>query len=126
MTDQHHDLRLLLDEHFSPAMAAALRDNGIDAVAVLERADLIGRSDSVVLRAAAQEQRVVVTADVTTFGAACQDIEDHVGVVFVPPGTFRWSLSGAPRIVLALGALVQSPPPGLGELPIQWWLRPPD
>ena len=35
-------MKLLLDEMHAPAVAARLRDRGHDAVAVKERADLIG------------------------------------------------------------------------------------
>jgi predicted nuclease of predicted toxin-antitoxin system len=41
--------RLLLDEMFSPTLAAALRDLGHDVIAVAERSDLRSMTDSEIL-----------------------------------------------------------------------------
>jgi hypothetical protein len=43
--NQRPDARLLLDEMFSPAIAAELRELGHDVIAVADRADLRARSD---------------------------------------------------------------------------------
>ena len=50
-------MKLLLDEMHAPSVAALLRDRGHDAVAVKERADLIGLPDDDLLRAGAQARR---------------------------------------------------------------------
>ena len=57
-------MRLLLDEHLSPAVAAGLRDLGHDAIAIAERPDLRGRPDDKIFAAAAAEHRVIVSSDV--------------------------------------------------------------
>ncbi len=41
-------MKLLLDEMWSPAIAAALRERGHDVVAVAERSDLRGKPDDVI------------------------------------------------------------------------------
>ena len=43
-------MKLLLDEMHAPRVAARLRERGHDAVAVKERAELIGMSDEDLLR----------------------------------------------------------------------------
>jgi len=56
-------VRLLLDEHFSPRIARALRHRGYDVAAVSERRDLAGASDPIVLAAATSERCAIVTED---------------------------------------------------------------
>lgn len=72
MTDEPDDVpdRLLLDEMFSPLVAQILTTRGIDCIAV--GADLIlkGQSDQALLQFAADDQRVIVTADIRDFELA--------------------------------------------------------
>lgn len=60
-------MRLLLDEMYAPALAAALRDAGIDAKGVSEDALLWGLPDADVWALAQREGRAVVTEDVADF-----------------------------------------------------------
>jgi hypothetical protein len=60
-------MRLLLDEHFSPAIARQLRGRDHDVVAVVERADLVGLGDEELLRRMAQEERAIMTNNVKDF-----------------------------------------------------------
>lgn len=55
-------MRLLLDENLSPQQAAILRENGHDAVAVLE-VGLSGQPDERIRAYAIQENRVLLTLD---------------------------------------------------------------
>jgi Domain of unknown function (DUF5615) len=55
-------LKLLLDEMFSPLVAAELRARGHDAVAIKERDEWQSLSDPDVAALARTEQRTVVTA----------------------------------------------------------------
>lgn len=79
-------MRLLLDEHYSPRIAQQLRRRGHDVVSVSERADLIGVSDSDLLRLAAAERRAIVTENVADFVELTRQFagreEDHYGVIF--------------------------------------------
>jgi hypothetical protein len=43
--NQRPDVRLLLDEMFSPAIAAELRERGHEVIAVADRPDLPAKSD---------------------------------------------------------------------------------
>ncbi len=55
-------MKLLVDENLSPRVAALLRENGIDAIHVLERG-LGGAPDTAVSALAVSEDRAVVSAD---------------------------------------------------------------
>jgi predicted nuclease of predicted toxin-antitoxin system len=63
-------LRFLLDEHYPGWLAEDLAADGIEAVALTaHRPALRGVDDQRVLQAAVAEHRIVVTEDVSTFGA---------------------------------------------------------
>ena len=54
-------MKALLDEQLSPRIAELLRDRRHDVQAVVDRPDLAGRSDRVILEIAAAEDRAVIT-----------------------------------------------------------------
>lgn len=97
-------MKLLLDEHISPRVADALRENGHDVVAVAEARELRGRSDDEVFTFAAAQKRVVVTHNFADFLAiAAEDGRLHPGLVLVPIGFQR---RGIGAYVTALEALL--------------------
>jgi hypothetical protein len=59
--------RLLLDEMFSPAIAAALRDLDHDVIAVAERTEMRAMSDEEVFTWAASQGRWLLTENVKDF-----------------------------------------------------------
>ena len=59
--------RLVLDEMFSPAIAAALRDLGQDVIAVAERGELRAMSDDDVFAWAISQRRWLLTENVKDF-----------------------------------------------------------
>jgi hypothetical protein len=59
--------RLLLDEMFSPAIAAALRDLGHDVIAVAERGELRAMTDEEVFAWATAQGRWLLTENVKDF-----------------------------------------------------------
>lgn len=59
--------RLVLDEMFSPAIAAALRDLGQDVIAVAERGELRAMSDDDVFAWATSQRRWLLTENVKDF-----------------------------------------------------------
>lgn len=59
--------RLLLDEHYSEQIAAALRERGDDVLAVVAHTDLRGASDDEIYRWAAAAGRRIVTENVKDF-----------------------------------------------------------
>lgn len=116
-------MRLLLDEHYPGWLADQLSADGLDTVAlVAHRPTLRAASDIDVLRAAVEEQRVVVTEDVRTFGLAMQAVPDHVGVIFCHHRRFPRNRQGLGRLRTALLAIEQEPPSGLGRSPVVFWL----
>jgi hypothetical protein len=124
-------VKLLLDEHLSPALAASLRSRGHDAVAVSERGELRTAKDIDVLVAAAGEQRVVVTQDIGDFmrlGARrLPDQRWHRGVVLAAPRTFPTSRDGSGLLIRALDVLLAAHPGDddlVGE--VVWLKRAPD
>jgi predicted nuclease of predicted toxin-antitoxin system len=61
-------LRLLLDEHYTFTIAEELRRRAVDAVAIqMERPELEGQDDALILRTATAERRVVVTNNVRDY-----------------------------------------------------------
>lgn len=60
-------MRALLDEQLSPQIASVLRQRGHDVVAVTDRADLIGRTDRIILEVASAEGRAVITNNIKDF-----------------------------------------------------------
>lgn len=117
------NLHFLLDEHYPGWLAEELTADGIDAGALVShRPGLRGAADDRVLAQAAEESRVVVTEDVSTFSAAMTRVPHHVGVVFCHHARFPRTRPGLERLRRALVALHASPPEGLDESPVVWWL----
>jgi len=113
----------LLDEHYPGRLADDLASAGVDAVALVrDRPELRGADDRVVLEHAVAELRVVVTEDVATFGVAISLVPNHFGVVFCHHSRFPRTRPGLAKLAQALVALAETPPEGLGEHPIVWWL----
>ncbi len=98
-------MRLLLDEHYSPKIAEALRERGHDVVSGEERHDLRGLSDRQLLALATSEGRAILTENVADFmprvheAAAAE--EHHFGVVFTSPRSL-------PRTRAAIGLYVDA------------------
>ncbi len=65
--NQPPDLRLLLDEMFSPAITAELRELGHDVIAIADRPDLCSKSDEEVFAWASAERRWLLTENVKDF-----------------------------------------------------------
>jgi hypothetical protein len=118
-------LKYLLDEHYPGWLADELVSDGIDAVAVIaHRPELRGRLDSEVLQAAAREQRVVVTEDVSTFAAAIAAVPHHCGVIYCHHRRFPRTRPGLALLRRALVDLAVDPPGGLGRAAVVWWADP--
>ena len=109
-------MKLLLDEMHAPTVAALLRDRGHDAVAVKERADLVGMSDEDVLRVATAESRAVVTEDLKHFAVLHQHIlvagQRHSGLILTMPAG-----SLAPRRTMGVCWPMRSPPSSVSTGP---------
>jgi hypothetical protein len=103
-------VKLLLDEHYSPAIARQLGTRGHDVVAVAERADLVSLSDDD-LRRMAQERRAIMTNNVKDFmplaNRAAQGDDDHYGLLFTSDKSMPRRSDAIGRVVDALDAFLQ-------------------
>ena len=81
-------MKALLAEQLSPGIAELLRDRGHDVQAVVDRRDLAGRSDRVILEIAAVEDRTVITNSVKDFRPLAAERlargESHAGLILLP------------------------------------------
>jgi Domain of unknown function (DUF5615) len=107
-------LRLLLDEHYSPKIAAALRERGHGVVSVRERSDLCGLNDRERWRYASAERRALVTENVAHFMPLVHEAasagERHSGVMFTSPRSL-------PRRKQTIGLYVETLAGFLAERP---------
>lgn len=107
-------MKLLLDEMFSPVIAAELRSSGHDVVAIKDQAEWQAKSDPEVVALARAERRAIVTNNVRDYRPlhaelVAGDGEGHAGMVFVP--------ANMPRTKAATGQLVVALEAKLAEYP---------
>lgn len=111
---------------YPPRFAAALRDRGHDAGAVKSRADLLGRSDAVLLALAAREGRALVTENARDFAQLAAVLSErgqaHAGIILVHPRRFPRTADGSTGFGDAVDRLAAAWPDGLRSLVV--WLRP--
>jgi hypothetical protein len=97
-------VRLLLDEHYSPKIAAELRKRRHDVVSATEREDLRGLADRELWNLASAERRAFITENVADFMPLVREAaaggERHFGVVFTSPRSL-------PRSLGTIGAYVK-------------------
>lgn len=107
-------MRLLLDEHFSPAIARQLRAREHDVVAVVERPDLIGLADEELLRRMAQEERTILTNNVKDFvpltGRMAADGDGHFGILLTSDRSSSRHVDAIGRTVAALDEFLRRHP----------------
>ncbi len=122
--------RLLLDEHYSEEIAAALRALGHDVVAVVSEPDLRAASDAAVFRWAAESSRRIVTENIKDFRPLLMRTVAHgdpaaATLLLVPPRRFpRGRGDRSAAIVSALHRwLTRS---DVDERPDEDWLGEPD
>jgi hypothetical protein len=112
--------RLLLDEMFSPAIAAALRGLGDDVIAVAERTELRAMTDEEVLAWAMTQRRWLVTENVKDFRPillrTLQATTTTAGIVYTSSRTFPRSKKNPGPLIEALHAWMLHGPP---ETPVR-------
>ena len=119
-------MRLALDEHLSPTIAASLAEREIDVLAVVEVEELAGSSDIVLLARMARLDRALVTADYEDF-ARLDDLlrrrgERHAGLIYLAPTRFDLRRGRQAQLVDALTHFVTNHPDGIHGL--TYWLEP--
>jgi predicted nuclease of predicted toxin-antitoxin system len=112
-----HSVRLLLDEHISPRVSFALREQQhVDALAVggTEPGNLLGASDQTILEYAAKQKRVVVSYNYADFAVLHKEWVlngiDHSGIVLLARGKIPTGNCSAQIKVLASFASKQMTP----------------
>jgi len=107
-------VKLCLDEHYSPDIAAALREGGHDVASVKERPELISLSDEELLSAMADERRALLTENVQDFAPLVTrrtaEATPHYGVIYTSPRSMPRSKATIGVYVRALGELLQKYP----------------
>ena len=118
---------LALDEMFSPAIAAALRDLGHDVVAVAERADLRSMTDDDLFAWSAANHRWLLTENVKDFRPimlrALQAGGTTTGLLFTSSRAFPRSRKNPGPLIHALHAWLLAGPPA-PPLTEDWLLGP--
>lgn len=110
------DARLLLDEMFSPAVAAELHALGHDVIAVAELPDLRSKSDEEIFAWAGADKRWLLTENVKDFRPimlrALSAGAPGCGLLFTSSRAFPWSRKSPGSLIRALDAwLTAGPPP---------------
>jgi predicted nuclease of predicted toxin-antitoxin system len=118
-------VKALLDEQLSPRIAELLRDRGHDVQAVVDRSDLAGRSDRVILEAAVAEERAVITNNVKDFRPLAAERlargESHAGLILLP--STRTRTRGAVELLVdAIDQILRQHPDGLAAT--ERWIPP--
>jgi hypothetical protein len=107
--------RLLLDEMFAPAIAAALRDLGHDVIAVAERGELRAMIDEEVFAWATAQGRWLLTENVKDFRPilvrALQAGVATAGVLYTSGRAFPRSRKNPDPLIEALDAWLKAGPP---------------
>ena len=120
--------RLLLDEMFSAAIAAALRDMGHDVIAVAERSEMRAMTDEEVFAWAASQGRWLLTENVKDFRPlllrALQADISTAGILYTSNRAFPRSRKNPGPLIQAIHAWLLSGPP---ETPLtEDWLPVPE
>ena len=104
-------MRLLLDEHYSPKIAAELRKRGHEVVSAADRDDLRGLGDRELWNRAAAERRALMTENVADFMPLVRETaaqgERHFGVVFTSPRSLPRSLGTIGGYVKRLDSFIR-------------------
>lgn len=106
-------MRLLLDEHLSPAIAEQLRGRGHDVVAAIE-VGVIAIDDSRVLDWAVSDRRAVVTNNIGDFrqlhAAYLTTSKAHYGLILVPTSRYSFVKTELGPLIMALDAALREHP----------------
>jgi predicted nuclease of predicted toxin-antitoxin system len=108
----------LLDEQLSAQIAELLRKAGYDVEAVLDRNDLIGRSDRVIFETACSEGRAVITNNIKDFRPLAAEFlaqgRIHAGLILLPSARTR-SRDAIAAIVVAIESILRDNVHGLNS-----------
>ena len=119
--------RLVMDEMFSPTIAALLRDQGDDVIAVAERGELRAMNDEEVFAWATSQGRWLLTENVKDFRPvllrALEADTPVTGILFTSSRSFPRSRKNPGPLIQAIHAWMVSGPPQ-PPLTEDWLLSP--
>ena len=126
---QRPDVRLVLDEMFSPAIARELRELGHDVIAVADRPDLRSKSDEEIFAWASAERRWLLTENVKDFRPIMLRVlsagSPGCGLLFTSSRAFPRSRKNPGPLINALHAWLTDGPPA-PPVTESWLLSVPD
>lgn len=118
-------MKVLLDEQLSGQIARLLRERGMDAQAVAERADLPQAPDDEVMETASREDRAIVTNNIKDFRPlAAERIADgrgHPGLILLA-ATHSRSRDAIGALADAIETLMSAHPDGIAGA--EHWISP--
>jgi predicted nuclease of predicted toxin-antitoxin system len=108
-------VRLLLDEMFSPVIAAALRDLGHDVTCIAEQPGLRAMTDEEVFALAAAQGRWLLTENVRDFQPILQQVREAgaptAGLLFTSSRAFPRSRKNPGHLIQAVDGWLRAGPP---------------
>ncbi len=117
-------MALVLDEMFSPAIAAELRSRGFDVLSVADDPQLRSMSDPELYKWATERFRCIVTENVKDFRRLARQETSGPGLLFTSTRTFPRSRRYVGLLIGALDAWLRGSDAGL-RLSEDWLRRPP-
>ena len=117
-------MKLLLDEHLSLVIANELNHLGYDVVCVARLPEIRGLDDPGVLRHAAVQGRILVSADRSTMPTAVETLrtegDTHAGVVLIARERFTLSKGNPGPLIAALAHLIDTHDPDQLDNRVTW------
>lgn len=122
-------MRLCLDQHYAPQIAAALRERGYDVTAAEAEEELRGLSDEDLLAACIRGRRALVSENAADFVPLVHRLaergEEHFGLVLSSPASLPRRAATIGLFVQALDRLMQGHADEGALRSRVHWLRPP-
>jgi hypothetical protein len=111
VTEEGEPEPLLLDEMLPPALAAVLREESFDVIAVAGHPTLAGSADELVARWAAEADRRLVTENVRDFASLAGRGDPRLRVLFTSSRRFPRSRANPGPLTDALRRWLKDPSP---------------
>lgn len=118
-------MKALLDEQLSPQIAALLREDDFDVIAVAERDDLVARGDRIIFEFANAENRAVITNNIKDFRPLAAEWlaqgRVHAGLILLPSSRTR-TRAVVPALAAAIEGILRANPDGIAGREL--WIGP--
>lgn len=122
-------MRLCLDQHYSPKIAAALRERGHDVIAAEAEGDLRGLRDEELLASCLHQRRALLSENAADFMPLVHQLavhgDEHYGLIFSSPASMPRGASTIGLFTEALDRLLRERPAEDALRNQVFWLRPP-